>query len=192
VAAAIQEDIQRLKDHGVPSISQSRQWTPEQNVDDCSPASIASSDVPRHKFSRHNVIATAGIEDDGAALGLRNAASSTLSPPSASPNKVSQSRPVESQQPPQQEDSRRKVGYCASQPAQYPNVTQQQPSPVQQDNCVAQVYPLADSYGRQDMTSIETSEVRDWSWEFALPTNHDFNLDFLFDPLWRIHNQWDI
>ena len=171
----------------MPSISESRQRTPEQNADDCSPASIASSHIPRHNFSKHNVVATAGIEDNGAALGLREAATSTLSPPSAAPTSAA----IQSQQSPQQRDIQRNPGHV-NQPIQDFGLTATQSAPLQQDYSAAQMYTFAANYGRPDMASVDVNEVRDWSWELNLPTNDDYNLDFLFDPLWRIHNQWDM
>lgn len=71
MAAAIQQDIQRMLDHGVESMSHSRLGTPEP-ITGTSPESTVSRDIVKNKVSRYNPFGLANIRDEETGSTLEN------------------------------------------------------------------------------------------------------------------------
>lgn len=178
-AAAIREDIQRMLDFGVASTSQSRQRTPDL-ADNDSPESVISAEAAKHKFSRHNPVVSAGIEDGGADLGLRSA-SSILSPSGRHQAHTgsANAQNVQSSEQPLDENS-----------------TDQQPSLHQHLTYDSLTDPLNatafHTWSNSQNLSHQNGESHDWLWNLGMPSGDDLDLDHFFDPIWRVQNQWDM
>lgn len=166
MAVAIQEDIQRLLDYGAPSTSQSRQRTPEpvDHPSGSTTGTAASAHV--HKFSRHNIIATAGIQDDSTELALRNTASPSMTTADV------------------------RSGTALSGPAYTPALPgppSAPPMPLQQD--LRPPYPGFFGYETSQQPSA-SQNARDWPWDFSFPLSDEASIDFMFDPAWQTHYEW--
>ena len=173
MAGIIQQDIQRILEHGASPISLSRQQSPEIAEDDCIPTSVMSTDVRRYRFSRHNVVEAAHIEDNSSTLNLRNTIG-TLSPHSEETPRTGEA--MLTRAPVEQATT---VGAELLDPQQTIQAS------------IQQTYASAPDFQIATMNFGEMMEPMDESLNFGEPGGDEIDMDFLFDPLWRIQNQWD-
>lgn len=171
VAAAIQQDIQRMLDYGVESSSQSRQRTPEPNITGTSPESMVSADALKNKMSRYNAFVAANIRDEDS-------------------NSVIASPPVDWSRTGVDEGSSTQHGPTPPQETIAGLSTGQQlPEQINWSDSTAHNYDISDSSAHY---SEQPSMIRDWYWDMGLADGQDFDLNAVFDPLCRLQNQWEM
>lgn len=165
MAAAIQQDIQRMLDHGVESMSHSRQGTPEP-ITGTSPESTVSRDIVKNKVSRYNPFDLANIRDEETGSTLES---------------------HRMDRPPPAADSR-STTYTSAPSHQTAAFDTGQHLPEQ----TSYSGPSLPDYGISDPMYNEQPGIRDWYWDLGLMDGQDFDLNSVFDPFCRLQNQWDV